>query len=77
MNVPFMAAPLWLPECPLYGCPLYGCLKHRDLLRPIYKQTARHGHFGRPAVDGAFTWEKTDKAEALAKAAGISMKRAG
>ena len=54
-----------------------GIIKHLDLLRPIYKQTARHGHFGRPAVDGAFTWEKTDKADALAKAAGISMKRAG
>jgi S-adenosylmethionine synthetase len=54
-----------------------GIIKHLDLLRPIYKQTARHGHFGRPPVDGAFTWEKTDKAEALAKAAGISMRRAG
>jgi S-adenosylmethionine synthetase len=54
-----------------------GIIKHLDLLRPIYKQTARHGHFGRPAKDGAFTWEKTDKAEALAKAAGISMRKAG
>jgi S-adenosylmethionine synthetase len=54
-----------------------GIIKHLDLLRPIYKQTARHGHFGRPPVDGAFTWEKTDKADALAKAAGISMRRAG
>jgi S-adenosylmethionine synthetase len=54
-----------------------GIIKHLDLLRPIYKQTARHGHFGRPAVGGAFTWEKTDKADALAKAAGISMRRAG
>src|SRR5271169_2737660 len=43
-------------------------IKHLDLLRPIYKQTARHGHFGRPATaDGAFSWEKTDKAEILAK----------
>jgi S-adenosylmethionine synthetase len=49
-----------------------GIIKHLDLLRPIYKQTARHGHFGRaPTKDGAFSWEKTDKAEALAKAAGI------
>ena len=54
-----------------------GIIKHLDLLRPIYKRTARHGHFGRPAEDGAFTWEKTDKADALAKAAGISMRRAG
>ena len=54
-----------------------GIIQHLDLLRPIYKQTARHGHFGRPPVDGGFTWEKTDKADALAKAAGISMRRAG
>jgi S-adenosylmethionine synthetase len=55
-----------------------GIIKHLDLLRPIYKQTARHGHFGRiPGKDGGFSWEKTDKADALAKAAGISMKKAG
>ncbi|HEX4054900.1 MAG TPA: methionine adenosyltransferase [Tepidisphaeraceae bacterium] len=55
-----------------------GIIRHLDLLRPIYKQTARHGHFGRPpGPDGGFSWEKTDKAEALAKAAGISMKKAG
>jgi S-adenosylmethionine synthetase len=55
-----------------------GIIKHLDLLRPIYKQTARHGHFGRiPGSDGSFSWEKTNKAEALAKAAGISMKKAG
>jgi S-adenosylmethionine synthetase len=54
-----------------------GIIKHLDLLRPIYKQTARHGHFGRiPGKDGAFSWEKTDKADALAKAAGI-MRKAG
>jgi S-adenosylmethionine synthetase len=48
-----------------------------DLLRPIYKQTARHGHFGRkPGPDGSFSWEKTDKAETLAKAAGISKREA-
>jgi S-adenosylmethionine synthetase len=55
-----------------------GIIKTLDLLRPIYKQTARHGHFGRvPGPDGSFSWEKTDKAAALAKAAGISMRRAG
>jgi S-adenosylmethionine synthetase len=55
-----------------------GIIKHLDMLRPIYKQTARHGHFGRPpGADGSFSWEKTDKAELLAKAAGISMKKAG
>jgi S-adenosylmethionine synthetase len=54
-----------------------GIIKHLDLLRPIYKQTARHGHFGRPVgSDGGFSWEKTDKADVLAKAAGI-MKKAG
>jgi S-adenosylmethionine synthetase len=55
-----------------------GIIKHLDLLRPIYKQTARHGHFGRkPGKDGSFSWEKTDKAADLAKAAGLSMKKAG
>src|SRR5580692_8214791 len=54
-----------------------GIIKHLDLLRPIYKQTARHGHFGRvPGSDGSFSWEKTDKADILRKAAGI-MKKAG
>ncbi|MBK9165625.1 MAG: methionine adenosyltransferase [Acidobacteria bacterium] len=38
-----------------------------DLRRPIYKATARFGHFGR--TNGEFTWEKTDKAEALRLAA--------
>jgi S-adenosylmethionine synthetase len=55
-----------------------GIIKHLDLLKPIYKQTARHGHFGRsPGADGSFTWEKTDKAAALAKAAGIQARKAG
>ena len=54
-----------------------GIIKHLDLLRPIYRETARHGHFGRSHTDGGFNWEKTDKADALAKAAGISMRRAG
>src|SRR5450432_3423089 len=53
-----------------------GIIKHLNLLRPIYKRTARHGHFGRiPVADGGFSWEKTDKAAALAKAAGISAKK--
>ncbi len=38
-----------------------------DLRRPIYKQTARFGHFGR--LNDEFSWEKTDKAEALRLAA--------
>ena len=53
-----------------------GIIKHLDLLKPIYKETARHGHFGRaPTAAGGFSWEKTDKAEALAKAAGIKPKK--
>jgi S-adenosylmethionine synthetase len=34
-----------------------------DLLRPIYSQTAAYGHFGRTEPD--FSWERTDRAEAL------------
>jgi S-adenosylmethionine synthetase len=41
-----------------------------DLHRPIYQQTAAYGHFGREEPD--FTWERTDKAEALASAAGLA-----
>jgi S-adenosylmethionine synthetase len=37
-----------------------------DLKRPIYRDTAAYGHFGRE--DERFTWEKTDKAEALRNA---------
>jgi S-adenosylmethionine synthetase len=40
-----------------------------DLLRPIYLKSAAYGHFGREIPD--FTWEKTDKAEALKSAAGL------
>jgi S-adenosylmethionine synthetase len=40
-----------------------------DLLRPIYAQTAAYGHFGRELPD--FTWERTDRAEALKAAAGV------
>ena len=44
-------------------------IKHLNLLRPIYRQTAYDGHFGRRGA--AFTWEKTDKVEALRKACGL------
>ncbi|MFT4289261.1 methionine adenosyltransferase [Nocardioides sp.] len=44
-------------------------IRDLDLLRPIYAQTARYGHFGRELPD--FTWEKTDRAEALKAAAGV------
>ncbi len=46
-----------------------GMIKHLNLRRPIYKETARHGHFGRRGP--GFTWEKTDKAKVLRKAAGL------
>ncbi|MDT7538922.1 MAG: S-adenosylmethionine synthetase, partial [Actinomycetota bacterium] len=43
-------------------------IRDLDLLRPIYAQTAAYGHFGREDKD--FTWESTDRAELLKKAAG-------
>jgi len=45
----------------------YGILQMLDLLRPIYQATAAYGHFGREDID--LSWEKTDKAAALASAA--------
>lgn len=42
-----------------------GIIKMLDLQRPIYKQTAAYGHFGRTDID--LTWEQTDKAEELKK----------
>ncbi len=46
-----------------------GLIKMLDLLRPIYRQTAAYGHFGREEPD--FTWEKTDKADVLKSDAGL------
>ena len=46
-----------------------GIIETLDLRRPIYRQTAAFGHFGRSEPD--FTWERTDKAEALRAAAGL------
>jgi S-adenosylmethionine synthetase len=43
-------------------------IAHLDLRRPIYKKTAAYGHFGRS--EPTFTWEKTDKADELRRAAG-------
>ncbi len=48
-----------------------GLVKMLDLLRPIYRNTAAYGHFGR--VEPEFTWEKTDKADALRDAAGLKV----
>ena len=44
--------------------------KELDLHRPIYQKTAAYGHFGREDAD--FTWESTDKADALREAAGLA-----
>jgi len=44
-------------------------IRDLDLLRPIYAQTAAYGHFGRSLPD--FTWERTDRVDALRKAAGL------
>ena len=50
-----------------------GIIDHLQLRRPIYKETARHGHFGRvPGKNGTFTWERTDKVAELQKAAKIT-----
>lgn len=40
-----------------------------DVLRPIYEKTAAYGHFGREEPE--FTWERTDKVQALRSAAGL------
>jgi S-adenosylmethionine synthetase len=44
-------------------------IRDLNLLRPIYAQTAAYGHFGRELPD--FTWERTDRVDALRKAAGL------
>ena len=49
-----------------------GIIKKLNLLRPIYKETARHGHFGRKGP--GFTWERLDAAPKLKKAAAKYMK---
>jgi S-adenosylmethionine synthetase len=46
-----------------------GIVQMLDLLRPIYQKTAAYGHFGRDEPE--FTWERTDKAQALAADAGL------
>ena len=44
-------------------------IRDLDLRKPIYRQTSAYGHFGREDVE--FTWERTDRAEALKEAAGL------
>ncbi len=45
-----------------------GIVETLGLLKPIYRPTARHGHFGRKPEGDFFTWERLDKADALKKA---------
>lgn len=47
-----------------------GIIEHLQLRKPIFKETARHGHFGRiPGKNGTFTWEKLDMVDAIKKKA--------
>jgi S-adenosylmethionine synthetase len=46
-----------------------GLIAQLDLLKPIYRKTAAYGHFGR--TEDSFSWEKTDKIDALKEAAGL------
>ena len=57
----------WIRE--LFDLRPAGIIKMLDLRRPIYKQTAAYGHFGRTDLD--VPWEKTDKADALKAKAGL------
>ncbi|MGN6363044.1 MAG: methionine adenosyltransferase domain-containing protein, partial [Thermomicrobiales bacterium] len=45
-------------------------IRDLNLRRPIYRQTAAFGHFGRPDLD--LPWEQTDKADLLRQAAGVT-----
>ncbi len=46
-------------------------LRDLDLRRPMYRATSAYGHFGRPASDDAFTWERTDRVGDLKSALGL------
>jgi S-adenosylmethionine synthetase len=48
-----------------------GIIDSLDLLRPIYRATSYHGHFGR----AGFPWERTDKAEALRESSALGSRR--
>ncbi len=52
-----------------------GIIASLNLLRPVYLETARYGHFGRTGA--AYTWEKTDKAEILSREAGVRPRASG
>ena len=46
-----------------------GIIESLNLRRPIFRKTAAYGHFGR--TEPEFTWERTDKADALRRSAGL------
>jgi S-adenosylmethionine synthetase len=46
-------------------------LRDLQLRNPIYQRTAAYGHFGRPAEDGGFTWERLDRVDAVKSALGL------
>jgi len=51
-----------------------GIIRTLELQRPIFEATSYHGHFGRsPGDDGTFSWERTDRADELQKAAGVDI----
>ena len=52
-----------------FDCRPARLIEELDLLRPIYRQTAFHGHFGR--TGDAFTWEKTSLADDLRRDLGL------
>ena len=54
----------------VFDCRPGAIIEELDLLRPIYGPTAAYGHFGR--TEKTFTWERTDRAEALKEAAGLT-----
>ena len=51
-----------------------GIIEYLNLLRPIYRRTCNYGHFGRQ--EKAFTWESSDKKDALREAAGVKVVKA-
>ena len=54
----------------VFGLTPKGIIESLGLRKPIYRPTSHHGHFGRQPQGDKFTWEKTDKADALRKAVG-------
>ena len=49
----------------MFGLKPAEIIKQLDLLRPIYEETSSYGHFGRTDMLDVFTWERTNKVDAL------------